>query len=101
MTVRNDRQVGTSSLGHFNKSSSSKTLLSVLLVIMIIIGSVTTVWLIVNKDKGTIDDVVEEIPQERIIYQSRVNVKNCFIVISKKSLSLRVYEGANTDTTLK
>lgn len=100
MTVRNDRQVGTSSLGHFNKSSSSKTLLSVLLVIMIIIGSVTTVWLIVNKDKGTIDDVVEEIPQERIIYQSRVNVKNCFIVISKKSLSLRVYEGANTDTTL-
>lgn len=100
MTVRNDRQVGTSSLGHFNKSSSSKTLLSVLLVIMIIIGSVTTVWLIVNKDKGTIDDVIEEIPQERIIYQSRVNVKNCFIVISKKSLSLRVYEGANTDTTL-
>ena len=100
MTVRNDRQVGTSSLEHFNKSSSSKTLLSVLLVIMIIIGSVTTVWLIVNKDKGTIDDVVEEIPQERIIYQSRVNVKNCFIVISKKSLSLRVYEGANTDTTL-
>lgn len=100
MTVRNDRQVGTSSLGHFNKSSSSKTLLSVLLVIMIIIGSVPTVWLIVNKDKGTIDDVVEEIPQERIIYQSRVNVKNCFIVISKKSLSLRVYEGANTDTTL-
>ena len=100
MTVRNDRQVGTSSLGHFNKSSSSKTLLSVLLVIMIIIGSVTTVWLIVNKDKGTIDDVVEEIPQERIIYQSRVNVKNCFIVISKKSLSLKVYEGSNMNTTL-
>lgn len=54
-------------------------------------------WGFSQTDKAAIS---EEIPQERIIYQSYVNVRNCFIVISKKSLSLKVYEGSNMDTTL-
>lgn len=71
-----------------------------LLAIAAIIG--VAVWFITTVLSDSSDDmeITEQIPYERIIYQSNVNVKNCFIVISKKSLSLKVYEGTNTDTTL-
>ena len=85
-------------------SSYGKSFLIVLLVIVAIIGGgLAILYLIVgldDQDKEQRRVVVEEIPQESIVYQSNVNVKNCFIVISKKSLSLKVYEGSNTDTTL-
>lgn len=85
-------------------TGGGKYYLIVLLVIIAIIGSGLMFLFLVtglddqNKEQGK--NMVEEIPQERIIYQSSVNVKNCFIVISKKSLSLKVYEGSNMDTTL-
>lgn len=83
----------------FSKSTTNKKRNNLLVILLIVLA---IVWLIANVLNDSSDNVEfsEEIPQERIIYQSDVNVKNCFIVISKKSLSLKVYEGSNTDTVL-
>ena len=99
-TERDNRILST----HTVNRSSNKSSIIMLIIILAVIGSGIAVWFFVNTfdNKGNIqeDNVNEEIPQERVIYQSNVNTKNCFIVISKKSLSLKVYEGSNTDTTL-
>lgn len=54
---------------------------------------------ILDKDKALIGMENDTI-KERVVYKDKVIKENCFIVISKKNLSLNVYEVAKSDTSL-